>query len=86
MARRLLSPAAACSDALAQARAPLGSRVPVRQRCYRKALEANGLVCSTSRKGNCWNNAVAESFFATLKGYLVDHAEFAARVGPERDL
>jgi putative transposase len=32
-----------------------------------------------SRKGNCWDNAVAESFFATLKGDLVDHADFATR-------
>ena len=27
-----------------------------------------------SRKGDCWDNAVAESFFATLKGELVDRA------------
>lgn len=46
---------------------------------YRKTLEAHGLVCSMSRKGNCWDNAVAESFFATLKGDLADHADFAAR-------
>jgi putative transposase len=26
-----------------------------------------------SRKGDCWNNAVAESFFATLRAELVDH-------------
>ncbi len=46
---------------------------------YRKALEANGLVGSMSRKGNCWDNAVAESFFATLKGDFVDHVDFATR-------
>jgi putative transposase len=46
---------------------------------YRQALAAGGLVCSMSRKGNCWDNAVAESFFATLKGDLVDHADFATR-------
>jgi putative transposase len=34
---------------------------------YRHALAARGLQCSMSRKGNCWDNAVAESFFATLK-------------------
>jgi putative transposase len=38
---------------------------------YRKALTANGMKCSMSRKGNCWDNAVAESFFATLKGELI---------------
>jgi putative transposase len=31
-----------------------------------------GMVCSMSRKGDCWDNAVAESFFATLKGDLID--------------
>lgn len=34
---------------------------------YRKALETRGIECSMSRKGDCWDNAVAESFFATLK-------------------
>jgi putative transposase len=34
---------------------------------YREALESRGIECSMSRKGDCWDNAVAESFFATLK-------------------
>jgi putative transposase len=34
---------------------------------YRRALESRGIKCSMSRKGDCWDNAVAESFFATLK-------------------
>ena len=34
---------------------------------YQDALDELGVVCSMSRKGNCWDNAVAESFFATLK-------------------
>ena len=34
---------------------------------YRDALTAHGIVCSMSRPRNCWDNAVAESFFATLK-------------------
>ena len=34
---------------------------------YRKVLEAGGIKCSMSRKGDCWDNAVAESFFSTLK-------------------
>ena len=37
---------------------------------YRKALDARGIECSMSRKGDCWDNAVAESFFATLKREL----------------
>ena len=34
---------------------------------FRAALGALGMVASMSRKGNCWDNAVSESFFATLK-------------------
>ena len=34
---------------------------------YRPALETHGIECSLNRKGDCWDNAVAESFFATLK-------------------
>jgi transposase InsO family protein len=32
-----------------------------------------------SRKGDCWDNAVAESFFATLKTELVNEADFVTR-------
>jgi transposase InsO family protein len=38
---------------------------------YRAALAELGVAVSMSRKGNCWDNAVAESFFATLKAELV---------------
>jgi len=34
---------------------------------FRGALEDNGLVLSMSRRGNCWDNAVVESFFGTIK-------------------
>lgn len=46
---------------------------------YQAALKENGIVSSMSRKGNCWDNAVAESFFATLKGELVDHQDYLSR-------
>ena len=46
---------------------------------YREVLKANGVVCSMSGKGDCWDNAVAESFFATLKAELVENADFATR-------
>jgi transposase InsO family protein len=38
---------------------------------YRSELSARGIVCSMSRVGDCWDNAVAESFFATLKTELI---------------
>lgn len=38
---------------------------------YRQRLQALGVTVSMSRTGNCWDNAVAESFFATLKNELV---------------
>jgi putative transposase len=38
---------------------------------YRAVLAELGVTVSMSRKGNCWDNAVAESFFATLKNELV---------------
>lgn len=41
-------------------------------KAYQDELVVNGMVCSMSRKGDCWDNAVAESFFATLKGDLID--------------
>ncbi len=46
---------------------------------YRAALAANGLIPSMSRKGNCWDNAPAESFFGTLKVELVDDRVFPSR-------
>lgn len=46
---------------------------------YRKSLERLGIVASMSRAGDCWDNAVAESFFATLKVELVDEADYATR-------
>ena len=44
---------------------------------YRRALEESGLMASMSRTGDCWDNAVAESFFASLKAELVDHERYA---------
>lgn len=45
---------------------------------YQNLLKAEGIHCSMSRRGNCWDNAVAESFFATLKRESVDHYETRA--------
>ena len=40
-------------------------------RAYRERLTAIGAICSMSGKGDCWDNAVAESFFGTLKTELL---------------
>ena len=46
---------------------------------YRAELAALGIEVSMSRKGNCWDNAVAESFFATLKTELVHTRRWTSR-------
>jgi len=46
---------------------------------YQAALAAAGLAVSTSRRGDCWDNAVLESFFATVKTELVHDARWATR-------
>ena len=51
---------------------------------YQTRLRAHGALCSMSRKGNCWDNAVAESFFATLKGELLGDAAFEDRLTANR--
>jgi len=53
---------------------------------YRKVLADNGIVCSMSRKGNCWDNAVVESFFASLKKELVHGRRFETRQSAQRAL
>jgi putative transposase len=47
---------------------------------YRRELAANGIVVSMSRTGNCWDNAVAESFFATLKTELIFRRRWSQRI------
>ena len=47
---------------------------------YQQRLAIRGIRCSMSRPGNCWDNAVVESFFATLKTELrVTEAGYATR-------
>ena len=46
---------------------------------YQRMLAQHGIVRSMSRRGDCWDNAVAESFFATLKVELVHDAAWATR-------
>jgi len=46
---------------------------------YREVLAAHGLAASMSRRGDCWDNAVAESFFATLERELIDRWDWRTR-------
>ncbi|PZD70246.1 hypothetical protein C1752_15938 [Acaryochloris thomasi RCC1774] len=46
---------------------------------YRAELERSDITCSMSRRANCWDNAVAESFFGTLKTELIHPMIFDTR-------
>ncbi len=46
---------------------------------YRQLLKDHGMTCSMSRKGNCWDNAVMESFYRSIKAELIHHEEFQTR-------
>ena len=46
---------------------------------YRAVLAAHGAIPSMSRAGDCWDNAVAESFFATLEHELLGTTRFASQ-------
>lgn len=43
---------------------------------YIKEIEKNGIVRSMSRKGNCWDNACAETFFSTIKSERLHHRTY----------
>ncbi len=53
---------------------------------YQRVLAQHGIVCSMSRRGDCWDNAVAESFFATVKVELVHDAAWATRAAARTEL
>lgn len=46
---------------------------------YQTMLQSFGFICSMSRKGNCWDNAVAESFFHSIKTELIYTERYATR-------
>ena len=50
---------------------------------YQQRLQGAQLVPSMSRKGDCWDNAVAESFFATLEFELIERRTFATRANAQ---
>ena len=53
---------------------------------FRGLLKAHGIQCSMSRKGNCWDNAVAESFFHTLKVELIQGKIYDTRQDAKTDI
>lgn len=46
---------------------------------YLAVLKQHGMIASMSRRGNCYDNAVAESFFSSLKNELIHHNSFRTR-------
>ena len=53
---------------------------------FQKLLWQNKFKSSMSRKGDCWDNAVAESFFGTLKTELVYHSKYQTRSQAKQDI
>jgi putative transposase len=53
---------------------------------YRTLLDTYGCVGSMSRKGNCWDNAVAESFFGRLKQERVQWRHYQTRFEAQQDI
>ena len=53
---------------------------------YRDLLQSQGIECSMSRTGDCYDNAVVESFFKTLKAELVYHERYATQEQARRSI
>ncbi len=53
---------------------------------FQARLREYGMVCSMSRKGNCWDNAPTESFFNSLKNERVHGTRYGTRAEAIADL
>jgi putative transposase len=53
---------------------------------YQALLVEYGMICSMSRKGNCWDNAPMESFFNSLKNERVFHEDYETRTEAKQDV
>jgi transposase InsO family protein len=53
---------------------------------FRKLLKAHGIAGSMSRKGDCWDNAVVESFFGTLKSERIHWRSYQTREQARADI
>ena len=56
-----------------------GRGSPYASEHYQRRLREERIVCRMSRRGDCWDNAPMESFFASLKKELVHHENYATR-------
>ena len=55
-------------------------------KAFQRMLKKNGMVCSMSRRGNCWDNSVAESFFSSLKTERVFDYSYSTREEARGDI
>jgi putative transposase len=53
---------------------------------FRECLKKHACIQSMSRKGNCWDNAVAESFFGSLKKRLIYHRKYGSAEELRKDI
>jgi len=53
---------------------------------FQRLLSAEGIACSMSRRGNCWDNSAVESFFASLKKERVYRKTYATRDAARADI
>ena len=53
---------------------------------YQDILQEHGIIPSMSRKGNCWDNAVIERFFHSLKGERTNHRRYLTREDARQDV
>jgi len=53
---------------------------------YQELLRKHGIICSMSRKGNCYDNACAETFFSTIKCEMLYHKRYKTREAAHRDI
>ncbi len=55
-------------------------------KAYRTKLKSHRMICSISRKGDCWDNAPMESWFHSLKTELVAHKDYLTRMQTKTDI
>lgn len=53
---------------------------------YQEVLQRNGITCSMSRKGDCWDNACMESFFGSLKTEWIGDKKYETRAEAQKDI